>query len=270
MRITRFEDEKGLIRTGRDTGDGNAEVLSGVMFDASNPLKPTGERVRVAKPLAPLVPTNIFCIGLNYREHAKEGGNPIPTAPVVFMKPTTALTHPGAVVQIPKACPVPEVDYECELAVVIGHTARDVSEADALKYVFGYTAANDVSARRWQKNNGGQWIKGKGFDTFCPVGPVLVTAGTGEDDIANPQGLTLKTILNGQTMQSHTTADMIFSVAQIISFLSQGMTLLPGTLILTGTPQGVGVARNPPVFLKPGDEVVIEMEKVGRLVNRVV
>ncbi|MCE9590043.1 MAG: fumarylacetoacetate hydrolase family protein [Planctomycetes bacterium] len=269
MRIVRFTDGGGQVQTVRDLGDGNADLLQGEMFSTSNPLRPTGKRVPIGKPLAPITPVNIFCIGLNYREHAKEGGNPIPEAPVVFMKPTTALAAPGQVVKIPHACPVPEVDYECELAVVLGREARNVSEADALKYVYGYTAANDVSARRWQKNNGTQWVRGKGFDTFCPLGPALVTAGPGADEIADPQTLALKTVLNGQVMQSHTTADMIFSVAQIIAFLSQDTTLLPGTVILTGTPQGVGVARKPPVFLKAGDEVVIEVEKIGRLVNRV-
>lgn len=268
MRIVRFTDSGGRIITGRDAGDGSAEVLEGQMF-GNEPLRPTGRRVPIGTLLSPVAPTNIFCIGLNYREHAKEGGNPIPEAPVVFMKPTSALNHPGGVIRIPKACPVPEVDYECELAVVIGKTARNVSEGEALNHVYGYTAANDVSARRWQKNNGGQWIRGKGFDTFCPLGPALITHGRGADDISDPQTLAIKTILNGQVMQSHTTADMIFSVAKIIAFLSQDTTLLPGTLILTGTPQGVGVARKPPVFLKAGDEVVIELEKVGRLVNRV-
>ena len=131
----------------------------------------------------------------------------------------------------------------------------------------GYTCANDVSARKWQLNaGGGQWIRGKGFDTFCPLGPVLVTA----DEIADPQDLGIKTILNGQTMQDHTTGDMIFSVAEIISFLSQDTTLLPGTVILTGTPQGVGFARQPPIWLKSGDEVTIELEGIGQLNNSVV
>jgi 2-keto-4-pentenoate hydratase/2-oxohepta-3-ene-1,7-dioic acid hydratase in catechol pathway len=190
----------------------------------------------------------------------------VPDAPVVFMKPTTALNHPGDPIRIPACCTSgPEVDYECELAVVLGRETRNVKEADALRSVYGYTCANDVSARRWQRNNGTQWVRGKSFDTFCPLGPVLVTA----EEIPDPQTLTIKTILNGQVMQSHTTADMIFPVAKLISFLSQDTTLLPGTVILTGTPQGVGFARKPPVFLKPGDEVVIEIERIGRLVNPV-
>ena len=231
-------------------------------------LEPTGEQVEVSdiSLLTPVVPTNIFCIGLNYREHAKEGGQPIPQQPVVFMKPTSTLLDPGRPILIPACCdPEGEVDYECELAVVIGRRARNVSKEDALNYVLGYTAANDVSARKWQFMPGGQWIRGKSFDTFCPLGPVLVTA----DEIPDPQNLRIRTILNGETLQDHTTGDMIFPVAELISFLSQDTTLLPGTVILTGTPQGVGVCRDPQVWLKPGDHVAVELEKIGRLENSV-
>jgi 2-keto-4-pentenoate hydratase/2-oxohepta-3-ene-1,7-dioic acid hydratase in catechol pathway len=183
------------------------------------------------------------------------------------MKPTSALAHPGDPIRLPACQNDEEVDYECELAVMIGKAARDVSEAEALDYVLGYTCGHDVSARHWQLQfGGGQWIRGKSFDTFCPLGPTLVTT----DEIPDPQTLSIKTLLNGQTMQDHTTGDMIFSVGQLIHFLSQDTTLLPGTAILTGTPQGVGFARKPPVWLKPGDEVVIEIEKIGRLVNPVV
>lgn len=266
MRIVRFTDAQGQCHLGRERGDGTAELLGGSLFDPQAPLTPTNRSATIHRLLSPLIPTNIFCIGLNYREHAKEGGNPIPETPVVFMKPTTAVTDPGGPIRIPACCTHgPEVDYECELAVVIGRPTRNVSQAEALQSVLGYTCANDVSARRWQKANGTQWVRGKSFDTFCPLGPALVTA----DEIPDPQVLALKTILNGQVMQSHTTGDMIFPVARIISFLSQDTMLLPGTLILTGTPQGVGVARKPPVFLKPGDEVAIEIERIGRLVNSV-
>ena len=190
-----------------------------------------------------------------------------PKLPIVFAKPTSALCHPEYPIRLPACQQDEEVDYECELAAIIGRPVRDVAVEDALDYVLGYTCANDVSARKWQLNaGGGQWIRGKGFDTFCPLGPVLVTA----DEIADPQNLNIKTILNGQTMQDHTTADMIFSVAEIISFLSQDTTLLPGTVILTGTPQGVGFARKPPVWLKSGDEVTIELEGIGQLNNSVV
>jgi 2-keto-4-pentenoate hydratase/2-oxohepta-3-ene-1,7-dioic acid hydratase in catechol pathway len=159
-----------------------------------------------------------------------------------------------------------QVDYECELAVVIGRECKNVPVEDALDYVLGYTCANDVSARDWQKfQGGGQWIKGKSFDTFCPLGPILLTA----DRIPNPQILPIRTILNGEIRQESYTGDMIFSVAELIAFLSGSTTLLPGTVILTGTPPGVGVAANPQRFLKPGDEVVIEITGIGRLKNSV-
>jgi 2-keto-4-pentenoate hydratase/2-oxohepta-3-ene-1,7-dioic acid hydratase in catechol pathway len=183
------------------------------------------------------------------------------------MKPTTAVAHPGDVIPLPRACEHgPEVDYEAELAVVIGRAARDVSPTEALAHVYGYTCANDVSARRWQRHGGaGQWIRGKSFDGFCPLGPVLVTA----DEMPDPQSLTLTCTLNGERVQTGNTADMIFPVAELIAFLSRDTTLRPGTLILTGTPPGVGVARNPPRFLRDGDRVVVEIEGIGALENRV-
>ncbi len=263
MRIVRFPDDQGSPRFGEDLGNGWLQPLSGGLFDE---LEAVGERVRSRRLLAPLQPTNILCIGLNYRQHAQESGMPVPEFPIVFMKPTSSLAGPNEPILVPACSDEGEVDYECELAVVIGRLARNVSEADALSYILGYTAANDVSARNWQlKRGGGQWVRGKGFDRFCPLGPALVTT----DEIPDPQSLTIRTILNGRTMQEHTTADMIFTVVQLISFLSQDTTLLPGTVILTGTPQGVGFARQPPVWLRPGDEVIIDIEKIGRLVNPV-
>jgi 2-keto-4-pentenoate hydratase/2-oxohepta-3-ene-1,7-dioic acid hydratase in catechol pathway len=263
MHLVRFVDNGGNARLGQDLGSGVIQPLDGNLFGK---LMPCGEPTQVSKLLPPFKPVNIFCIGLNYREHAKELGVPDPTYPVVFTKPTSTVIGPGDAIRIPSVCSHTEVDYEAELAVVIGRKARDVSEVKALDYVFGYTAANDVSARTWQLElGGGQWIRGKGFDTFCPLGPVLVTA----DEISDPQALAIRTILNDQVMQDHTTGDMIFSVAQLISFLSQDTTLLPGTVILTGTPQGVGFTRKPEVWLKDGDEVVVEIEKIGRLVNPV-
>jgi 2-keto-4-pentenoate hydratase/2-oxohepta-3-ene-1,7-dioic acid hydratase in catechol pathway len=218
----------------------------------------------IEKLLAPLVPTDILCIGLNYREHAKESNSEIPENPMLFIKSSNALNNPLDPIPVPRRSA--EVDYEAELAIVIGKTAKRVSRADALSYVLGYTAANDVSARDWQRQKklgGGQFARGKSFDGFCPLGPVLVTA----DEIPNPNALRLKTILNGQVMQDHTTGDMIFDVPALIESLSSTMTLRPGTVILTGTPQGVGFARTPPVWMKPGDTVVIEIEKIGRLEN---
>jgi 2-keto-4-pentenoate hydratase/2-oxohepta-3-ene-1,7-dioic acid hydratase in catechol pathway len=263
MRIVRFMDAGGRICLGEAAEGGQARLLTG---DLLTGLERTDRLVNVARVLAPLTPVNIFCIGLNYREHAAESGAQAPANPVVFMKPTTTLCHPGDPIRLPAVQHDHEVDYECELAVVIGRAARNVDTSQALEYVLGYTCGNDVSARHWQAHGGGgQWIRGKGFDTFCPLGPVLVTA----DEIPDPQALRLRTVLNGKVMQDHTTGDMIFPVRQLISFLSQDTTLLPGTVIMTGTPQGVGFARKPPVWLQAGDEVVIEIDGIGRLANPV-
>ena len=268
MRILRFREGDGGIRLAREAGTDRIELLSGSLFDPSDPLVSTGQsRPMTDRLLSPLEPVNIFAIGLNYAEHARESGREPPERPVVFMKATSALNHPGAPIRIP-ACQMsgPEVDYECELAVVIGRAAHNVTEGDALDFVFGYTCANDVSARRWQKEGGGgQWVRGKSFDSFCPLGPVLVTA----DEIPDPQALSVRTTLNGQVMQDSHTADMIFSVKSLIAFISRDTTLLPGTVVLTGTPSGVGFARQPPVWLKDGDEVVVEIEKIGQLKNPV-
>jgi 2-keto-4-pentenoate hydratase/2-oxohepta-3-ene-1,7-dioic acid hydratase in catechol pathway len=227
----------------------------------------TGRALPIHKLLSPLVPTDILCIGLNYREHAAESGSAIPENPVLFIKASNTLNNPFDPVPVPRRSS--QVDYEGELAVVIGKTARHVNRRDALGYVLGYTCANDVSARDWQREKslgGGQFARGKSFDGFCPLGPWIVTA----DEIPNPNQLRLRTLLNGQVMQDHTTADMIFDVPALIESLSSTMTLRPGTVILTGTPQGVGFARNPPVWMKDGDNVVIEIERIGRLENPVV
>lgn len=264
MRLIRFIDNNDETHLGREINGRTAEILEGKPF--AN-LIPTGFMRPIHRLLAPCDPVNIFCIGLNYREHAAETGAPLPANPVVFMKPTTTVIGPETSIRLPAACNRgPEVDYEAELAVLIGRTARNVPASYALDHVFGYTCANDVSARRWQKHGGGgQWIRGKGFDSFCPLGPALVTA----DEIPDPQSLEVQCRLNGATMQAGHTGDMIFSVAEIITHLSRDTTLLPGTLILTGTPSGVGFARQPPVFLAKGDEVTVEITGIGQLSNRV-
>jgi 2-keto-4-pentenoate hydratase/2-oxohepta-3-ene-1,7-dioic acid hydratase in catechol pathway len=209
----------------------------------------------------------IWCIGLNYKRHAEETGAKIPEQPVVFAKGPNAVQRPGGPIAIPRYLASEQVDYECELAVVIGKRCKNVTPERALDYVLGYTCANDVSARDWQiKRGGSQWSRGKTFDTFAPLGPVLVTA----DEIPDPNNLRISTRLNGEVVQDSNTADMIFSVREIISFLSGSTTLLPGTVILTGTPEGVGMARTPPRWLAPGDEVSIEIEKIGTLTNPVV
>ncbi len=267
MRLIRFVDDTGATHVGRELDENSAEPLEGDLFGLHNW---TGRSATVAQRLCPLVPRNIICVGANYAEHVAESGLPIPENPVLFMKPTSAATGPTDEIRLPKVCG-DEVDYECELAVVIGKEGRDIPKERALDHVLGYTAANDVSARRWQKHGGGgQWVRGKSFDTFCPLGPAIVTQGDGDDEVADPQALRLSTTLNGDVMQDHTTGDMIFTVADLIAFISCDTTLQPGTVILTGTPQGVGFARKPPVWLKAGDEVVVEVEKIGRLVNRVV
>jgi 2-keto-4-pentenoate hydratase/2-oxohepta-3-ene-1,7-dioic acid hydratase in catechol pathway len=262
MNIIRFLDASDKIQYGERVDERSARLIHGNIFEAYNS---TDNIVKIEKLLAPIVPTSILCIGLNYRHHAEETGAQIPEHPILFIKSSNALHNPGDPILIPNVAPG-EVDYECELAVIIGKPAKNVSRDNALEYVLGYTCANDISARRWQKHGGGgQWCRGKSFDTFCPLGPCLVTA----DEIANPNDLKIKTILNGKTMQDWTTSDMIFDVPTLISFLSQGTTLLPGTVILTGTPQGVGFARTPRVFLKAGDEVTIEIEHIGALINPV-
>jgi 2-keto-4-pentenoate hydratase/2-oxohepta-3-ene-1,7-dioic acid hydratase in catechol pathway len=265
MKIIRFLSG-GRAHLGQLTDDSYAWARR-IEGDLLSAYRVTGETLKVEKLLAPIIPPDILCIGLNYREHAKESGSQIPENPMLFQKSSNTLANPLDPILIPRRSS--QIDYECELAVVIGpRPAKHVSREKALEYVLGYTAANDVSARDWQREKslgGGQFARGKSFDTFCPLGPSLVT----RDEIPNPNGLRIKTILNGQTMQDHTTADMIFDVPALIESLSSTMTLRPGAVILTGTPQGVGFARTPPVWLKAGDTCVIEIEKIGRLENPV-
>ncbi len=264
MHIVRFIDEKGQDCYGHNYRDGRAMRLTG---DLLTGLKETGETVNVKKILAPLIPSAILAIGLNYHQHAEETGSKIPKYPVLFMKNPGSLTNPADPILLHPSCmEPPEVDYEVELAVIIGKTAKDVPAAEAFDYVLGYTVANDVSARRWQGGRGsGQWVRGKSFDTFCPLGPELVTV----DELADPQNLRLTCVLNGQVMQDANTSDMIFPVAELISFLSTGTTLLAGTVILTGTPSGVGFTRKPSVFLMPGDTVDMTVQDIGTLSNPV-
>lgn len=263
MKIIRFTDPQGLIHHAARQPDGSALVIEGDVFGE---YRVTDQPAQIATLLAPIQPLAIVCIGLNYRFHAEETNAAIPQHPIVFMKLPNVVQHPSAPILLPTHLKSDKVDYEAELAVVIGRTARNVRREDALQHVLGYTCANDVSARDWQKHaGGGQWCRGKTFDTFCPLGPVLVTT----DEIPNPNALAIKTVLNGQTMQDWNTNDMIFDVPTLIEFLSGSTTLLPGTVILTGTPHGVGMARTPPVWLQPGDEVSIEIEAIGTLTNPV-
>ncbi len=216
------------------------------------------------KLLAPIRPSSIICIGLNYRRHAAESNAAIPEFPVMFVKGINTLQNPGDPIEIPTFLRSEEVDYECELAVVIGKKGKNIAKEKALDHVLGYTCANDVSSRDWQlKKGGGQWCRGKFFDTFCPLGPCLVTT----DEIPEPNALKISTTLNGVVMQDWNTNDMIFDIPTLIAFLSGSTTLLPGTVILTGTPHGVGMAQKPPRWLRPGDAVTIEIEK-KRPVNK--
>jgi len=263
MKIIRYQDKQGGIAYAAQQADGTALKLAGDIYH-SPALQ--NEKAEVAKLLAPIQPSSIICIGLNYRRHAQETGAKIPEYPVVFFKGINTLLNPGEPIWLPTHLKSDEVDYECELAVVIGRAGKNISRQDALKHVLGYTCCNDVSARDWQiKRGGGQWCRGKTFDTFSPLGPVLVTP----DEIPNPNELKIRTVLNGETMQDWNTNDMIFDVPTLIEFLSGSTTLLPGTVILTGTPHGVGMAQKPPRWLKAGDDVTIEIEKIGTLRNSV-
>ncbi|MCX7917321.1 MAG: fumarylacetoacetate hydrolase family protein [bacterium] len=212
--------------------------------------------------LPPSDPPNIIALGLNYKEHAEEGGHEVPNEPIIFLKATTSLTGHLSPIILPKQAPN-EVDYECELVVVIGKKCKNVSEEEVKEYIFGYTCGNDVSARDCQLKRDKQWARGKSFDTFCPIGPWIETE-------IEPTNLRIKTILNGNVMQDSNTSKMIFNVYQIVSYLSKQMTLLPGTIILTGTPSGVGFARKPPIFLKEGDIVEVDIEGIGTLKNFVI
>lgn len=248
--------------------DGSAVPLAGdPLHPELGALTPAGPTITPGKLLCPIPATNILCVGLNYRSHAEEVGRPLPEFPMIFVKTTNTLQNPGDAVLLPRSQNTStEVDYEGELAVVIGRTAKNVSRERALDHVLGYTIANDVSARDWQfKWSGGQFCQGKSFDTFCPLGPVIVTA----DEIADPGRLAIRTRVNGELRQNSSTSDLIFDVPTLIAFLSASKTLLPGTVILTGTPSGVGTAFTPPRYLQAGDTVSIEIENIGTLTNPV-
>ncbi len=207
-------------------------------------------------------PQKIVCVGLNYSDHAEEQGVALPERPILFAKWPNTLIGPGEPIVVPAISQ--QVDYEAELGVVIGQRVKGASADNALDAVAGYVCVNDVSARDLQFADG-QWVRGKSPDTFCPVGPRLVPA----SEIPDPQALGIRAVLNGETMQESTTANMVFGVAEIIAFVSQAITLEPGDLIATGTPAGVGAFRDPPVFMQPGDEITIEIDGVGALTNAV-
>jgi len=266
MKIIRFLSDDGRILYGEYKLEFRelADIITGDIF---HDFIVTSEKARIKRFLPPIEPVNILAMGLNYRRHAEETGASFPEYPVLFMKSTTSVIGHQDSILLP-ASGAEMVDYEAELAIVIGKTAKNLNIKEAMDYILGYTCANDVSARDWQLGKQkGQWIRAKSFDTFCPLGPWLVTA----DEIVDPNNLRIRTLLNDFTvLQDSNTSNMIFNVAAIISFLSQSMTLLPGTIILTGTPEGVGFTRKPPLFLKAGDRITIEIEGLGQLSNSVV
>jgi len=238
---------------------GKAQPIAGDIFGK---WKRAGRALPLQKVklLAPIVPVDLLCFGSNYKAHAEESGGDLPKAPIVFLKATSSVTDTEAPIIIPPIAPS-QVDYEAELAVIIGARARNVSREDALKYVFGYTCANDVSARDAQHADS-QWARGKSFDTFCPLGPWIETE-------LNPRNQRIQGRLNGRIMQDATLSLLIFDVAYLVSYLSQGMTLLPGAVLLTGTPSGCGFAQNPAVYMKPGDVFEVEIDGIGTLRNPV-
>lgn len=264
MRIVRFKDNAGRIFHGVPQGKDTAKKIEGTLYEE---FIVTDEEVKIAQLLAPIAPAQILCIGLNYRFHAKECGLEEPKFPILFFKGVNAVQHPNAPVEIPRTLPSLETDYEAELAVVIGRECKNATRANAMDFVLGYTCANDISARDWQmKKGGGQWCRGKTFDTFLPLGPALVL----KDEISRPDQLRIRCILNGATVQDWKTDDMIFSIPELIEFLSSSTTLPAGTVIATGTPHGVGMSRKPPLWLQHGDAVTVEIEKIGKLTNPII
>ena len=261
-RIVRFVDETGEELWGAlDMTESRARV---VRRGAAGKMELSDETRSVDSILPPVDPPAVFCVGLNYADHAAEVKMAPPRTPIVFTKTVNTLTGHRSAIVIPAVASQPaEVDYEAELAVVIGREAKDVPVARALEYVAGFTIANDVTARRWQgKRGGGQWTRGKCFDTFLPLGPWVVPPSR-----VNLADCKIRTWLNGDLVQDGNTSQMLFSVPQLIAFLSQGTTLLPGTVILTGTPAGVGYTRG--VYLKAGDDIRIAIDGIGSLCNPV-
>ncbi|MEQ8415629.1 MAG: fumarylacetoacetate hydrolase family protein [Imperialibacter sp.] len=243
-------------------GTGGLERLKGFVDRNKSSLDKVPAGTRIGSPIAR--PSKIVCIGLNYADHAKESGAKIPEEPILFMKSTTSMVGPADDVMIPKNSV--KTDWEVELAVIIGAKASYVSEADAMKHVAGYCLHNDVSEREFQLERGGTWDKGKGCDTFAPLGPYVVTP----DEIKDINNVRLWLSVNGKMMQDGSTSDLIFKVPFLISYLSQFMTLLPGDVISTGTPKGVGLGFNPPIYLKPGDVMELGIDGMGVSKQKVV
>ncbi len=266
MRFLRYgapgQEKPGVLDVGGQIRDlsGQIEDLSGAVLTDLARLTADGPVVSGAPRLGPPVTGTgkIVCIGKNYAAHAAETGSAPPPEPLIFMKATSAIIGPNDTILIPRGST--KTDWEVELGVVIGHPAKHVSEADALSHVAGYLAVNDVSERDYQKHRAGQWTKGKSCDSFAPLGPWLVTP----DEVGDPQDLALRLSVNGATRQDDSTANMIFGVAHLISYLSDFFTLETGDIIATGTPSGVGLGMDPPTFLTPGDEITLEIQGLGQ------
>jgi 2-keto-4-pentenoate hydratase/2-oxohepta-3-ene-1,7-dioic acid hydratase in catechol pathway len=264
MRIVRYLAQEGDIRYAAEEPSGRCFDLAGDIYHA---FEVSDREAQMVKLLAPVEPRVLLCIGLNYRDHAQEQGSVLPQWPMLFIKSPNTLNHPGDPITIPTHLTSTEVDYEGELAVVIGRDCKNVRRESAFDYVLGYTAANDVTARDWQKKyGGGQFCRGKSFDSFAPLGPVLLT----KEEIADAGKLRIQSRVNGETRQDSNTSNLIFDIPTLIEFLSGSTTLLAGSVILTGTPSGVGMAMKPPHFLQPGDVVEVEIENIGVLSNPVV
>lgn len=265
MRISRVIDTEGRVRFCEiiEAENRTARELSGDWIEGFRSSRTALFQYRRA--LAPIAPPMVLALGVNYRRHALETGLRIPEIPLIFPKGINSVIGPEEAILLPQAGPN-EVDYEGELAVVIGRGGKNIPMEKAEEAVFGYTCANDVSARDWQiRLQMKQWSRGKSFDTFCPLGPCILT----RDEIRSVQSLPIRSVLNGRTVQESSTADMIFTVTEIVHHASRSMTLLPGTVLLTGTPEGVGYIRQPPLFLRPGDRICIEIDGIGRLENPV-
>lgn len=258
LKIARFATDDG-VRYGLLT-NGTLLGLPGPPWEGREPVG-SEYALEDCRLLAPVVPPDIWAVGFNYRAHAVELEHSLPTAPLVFLKATSSLIGPGDEIRLPAMAP-DEVDYEAELVIVIGKPCHRVGEDEALDYVLGYTCGNDVSARDCQFRLDAQWSRGKSFDTFCALGPWI------ETDL-DPENVAVSLTLNGQIMQDGNTRDMVFSCRYLISYLSQIATLRPGTVIMTGTPPGVGYKRNPPVFLREGDVVEVTVGGIGTLRNAV-
>ena len=262
MRYIRFLSKNGSIISGIVNADGRIEVIQGDVFGEH---VCTGEKCTVEDIKEYMLPVDIpaiIALGGNYADHAKECKEEVPVLPLVFLKAVTSLTAHMSQIVLPEIAPS-EVDYEAELGVIIGKRAKNITPEQAPAFIFGYTCVNDVSARDCQMRIDRQWARGKSFDTFAPVGPVVETE-------LDPDDVRVRLFLNGECMQDDSTRNLVCPVWDVVSYLSRNMTLLPGTLIITGTPSGVGFARKPQVFLRPDDKVVVEIEGVGRLENIVV